>query len=162
MRNLAGTLKKSTYFSSRTGWARKMFRFIKMSSEKKRCEFWLVSGWFVLVFGWFEGGLWVVWVVCRWFLGGSAGLWADWMVCGWFGWFMGDFEFTANASTWVLSCEFAAWSQNTPLWEHLWRAASRSCSVKKVFLKFWQISVSESHFKQSCRPHSTLLKKWLR
>ena len=37
-------------------------------------------------FGWFLGGLWMVWLVCGWFV---AGLWVAWLVGGWFDWFVG-------------------------------------------------------------------------
>ena len=60
MRNLAGTSKKCTYFSSRVTWTkrlyfvgRQMLRFLgpellpKISSKKEGCNFWLISEWFV-------------------------------------------------------------------------------------------------------------------
>ena len=43
---------------------------------------WLVCRWF----GWFVGSLWVVWLVCGKFVASLASLCA---VCGWFGWFVG-------------------------------------------------------------------------
>ena len=42
--------------------------------------------------------LWVVWLVCCWFVGFLAGLW---MVWGWFGWFVGDLD--GLAGLWVVS-----------------------------------------------------------
>ena len=49
------------------------------------------------------GGLWVIWVICRWFGWLVASLTGLRMVCGQFGWFVGGFadlwmvsSFTAN------------------------------------------------------------------
>ena len=49
--------------------------------------------------------LWMVWLVCGWFVGGLVGLW---LVCGRCGWFVGDLtglwvvsSFTANVLTLV-------------------------------------------------------------
>ena len=47
-------------------------------------------------------GLWVIWVICWWFVGGLDGLQ---VICGWFGWIVGGLNglwvassFTANTS----------------------------------------------------------------
>ena len=38
-------------------------------------------------------GLWIVWLVCEWFVGSLVGLWVVWVVYGGFRWFVGGFEF---------------------------------------------------------------------
>ena len=55
---------------------------------------WLVCGWFVGSLA----RLWVVWVVCDWFDWFVDGLWVVWVVCGWFGWFG-----VGLAGLWVVS-----------------------------------------------------------
>ena len=78
MRNLAWTSKKCIYFSFRTGWARKMLRLIKNIFREITIRFLTDYQVICLVFGWFVGGLQVVWLVCGqfgWFVSGLAGLW---------------------------------------------------------------------------------------
>ena len=44
----------------------------------------------------FIAGLWVVWVVCVWFVNGLGSFWVVWIVCRWLGWFVGGSSFTVN------------------------------------------------------------------
>ena len=48
-----------------------------MSSRKEECSFWLIkiSRWFVR----YLAGLCLIWLSCRWLVGGMAGLW---LICG--------------------------------------------------------------------------------
>ena len=48
-----------------------------------------------------------------------------------------------NTSTWVFSCKFAAYFQNTFFWEHLWVAAS---GILRFFLKLqeFQTNINKS------------------
>ena len=41
-------------------------------------------------------GLWVVWLVCVWFVNGLGSFWVVCIVCGWFGWFVGGSSITVN------------------------------------------------------------------
>ena len=86
-------MKKNTYFSSCVGWAKGLYfagrqtlRFLgaefipnhkKFLPRKETCNLRLISGWFVQ----YLAGLWVVWLICGWFVDSLVSLW---LVCGWF------------------------------------------------------------------------------
>ena len=108
MGDLAGALKKSNHFSSRAEQAKgpyfveqQMLRFlgpefilfIKNIFRERRVQFLAVE---------YLAGLWAIWVICWWFVGGLDGLQ---VICGWFGWIVSGLDglwvassFTANAS----------------------------------------------------------------
>ena len=85
MQNLAGTSKNAPIsLFARDGQGKSCGSY-ELSSWKKRCNFWLISGWFV-------GSLGGLWVICGWFDWFLGVLSVIWMVCGWFGWFVGCLE----------------------------------------------------------------------
>ena len=128
--------QKSTHFSSRVAWVnrsyfvgRQMLRFLdpQFISNHKKClqgRGDAIFGWLVCSlsgiswYGWFVGGLYVVWLVCGWFrviqlmevfLGKSV-----LKVCS---------KFTGENPCWSListfTCRFAAYFQKTFSLEHL-------------------------------------------
>ena len=68
-------------------WVLNLYLIIINVFREKECNFWLISGWLIQYLpslGGGLGGLWVVWLVCGWFVGGLTGFQVVLLVSGWF------------------------------------------------------------------------------